>query len=327
MATGTDENGEEMQRLQNFYERGRRDTIKSIATGSNHDWLMQNIRFGVQNAERVWLKNGTRRTDAQLEMMLKDLWWRTIEAAKLYPADDEGRQYKLVAWIAGAKARPPVASAQQDPYISDNGKTMWKDLPFFQGALESAWADRARLSKDEWQNLNALVSRLAVVTGMDLMGLGLETIREVLEESRSAFSTTHEDHHKGRPVADGLPAAVFWLRHSHTFIETMTVVIERAVKDGVEPPSGCGGSVAPGELALAGGVSRGGLSLARQRFWRTRLLEIGRERGDRDEVDGSSTPEIAHEWAKKLGTWNLSWPSELRDVPGWEEPIKYQDSI
>lgn len=143
---------------------------------------------------------------------------------------------------------------------------MWKDLPFFRGALESAWADRTRLSKEEWRNLNAFVSRLVAITGIDLMALGLQTIREALEEPRPTFAASHEGQHQGRSVADLLPAAIFWLKHSHLFMQTMTVVIERAVKDGVEPPPDFGSDVAPGELALADGVSRGGLSLARRRF-------------------------------------------------------------
>ncbi|KAI4721062.1 hypothetical protein E4T48_02720 [Aureobasidium sp. EXF-10727] len=266
---------------------------------------------------------GMLKSDIYLEIELKDLWWKTIEAAKRIPVDDEGRQYRLVAWIAGAKSRPPVPSSQQDPYVADGGKVLWKDLPFFQGALESAWADRASLSTAEWINLNAFVSRLMQVTGMDLMSLGLETIRETLEEERHLFSTAGEDQHAGRCITDLLPATLLWLRCSHGFMKTMTVVIERTIKDGVSPPSGCGSGVMPGELATASGVSRGGLSLARRRFWRLRLLEIGQtESGGGGNND--TTVADACEWAKRIGTWNLDWPSELRDVPGWEEAIRYR---
>ncbi|CAD0109161.1 unnamed protein product [Aureobasidium uvarum] len=324
MTTNTTENAAERQRLEGFFSASRQGILDSIRRDPTNDGgLMQNIQFAIQYPQDILLRNGMRKSDMYLEIELKDLWWKTIEAAKFYPADDEGRQYRLIAWIAGARGRPPVSSTQQDTYVADGGKILWKDLPFFQEALESAWADRASLSKVEWTNLNAFVSRLMQVTGMDLMSFGLETIREALEEGRPLFMMAGEGQQGERCIADLLPATLLWLRHSHGFMKIMTVVVERAIKEGLERPSGCGGNVMPGELAVASEVSRGGLSLARRRFWRLRLLEIGQMEGGA-EGNNDATVADACEWAKRIGTWNLDWPAELKDVPGWEEAIRYR---
>lgn len=125
MTTNTTEDADQRQRLERFFSVSRQSILDSIARDTIKDGgLMQNIQSGVQYPWDVFLKHGTKRSDAQLEMQLKDLWWKTIEAAKLYPAEDEGRQYKLVAWIAGAKTRSPVPSSQQDPYVADGGKVL-----------------------------------------------------------------------------------------------------------------------------------------------------------------------------------------------------------
>ncbi|KAI5255235.1 hypothetical protein E4T42_01881 [Aureobasidium subglaciale] len=244
------------QQKKSFYQRSRQATLDSIASDTNYDWLFQNIRFFLEYPQQVYLQHGSIRTDDELEQQLKLLWFKTIEAAKVFAADDEARQYKLVAWIAAARARENVQSTTQDPFEADGGKVMWRDLPFFKVALEEAWGGRASLSKDAWTNLNAFVSRLAAVTGMDLMRFGLETIREALEEERPIYPTGDGGDIGQKSVADLLPAALLWLKHTHSFMSTRLPPIERAVKDGVEPPSGCGESVAPGDLATADGVSR-----------------------------------------------------------------------
>ncbi|KAI5243396.1 hypothetical protein E4T43_04157 [Aureobasidium subglaciale] len=306
------------QQKKSFYQRSRQATLDSIASDTNYDWLFQNIRFFLEYPQQVYLLHELIRTDEELEQQLQLLWFKTIEAAKVFAADDEARQYKLVAWIAAARARENVQSTTQKPFVADGGKVMWRDLPFFEVALEEAWGGRASLSKDAWTNLNAFVSRLAAVTGMDLMRFGLETIREALEEERPIFPTGDGGDTGEKSVADLLPAALLWLKHTHSFMSTRLPPIERAVKDGVEPPSGCGESVTPGDLATADGVSRNGMSLTRQTFWRRRLFEIGECSGDQD-----PTAKDAHDFAKRMGTWPLHWPSDLRNVPGYEEPVKY----
>ncbi|KAI5204553.1 hypothetical protein E4T39_03571 [Aureobasidium subglaciale] len=311
---------EPQQQKKSFYEHDRQATLDSIASDTNYDWLFQNVRFFLEYPEQVYLRHGLIRTDHELEQQLKLLWFKTIEAAKVFAADDEGRQYKLVAWIAAARARENVQSTSQNPFVTDGGKVMWKDLPFFEVALEEAWVERASLSKDAWTNLNAFVSRLAAVTGMDLMRFGLETIREALEEELIG-PDSDGGKTKNKSVADFLPAALLWLKHGHSFMSTRLPLIEQAVKDGAQPPSGCGEGVAPGELAIADGVSRDGLSLARQSFWRRRLFEIGKSTEDQDR-----TARDAHDFAKRIGTWPLTWPSDLQDVPGYEEPVKYDAS-
>lgn len=191
---------------------------------------MQNIEFGTQDPDHVMLKFGRRRFNEELKLSLEDLWWRTIEAAKLFPADDEARQWRLVAWIAGAKARGDVPSLQEDPYAADGGKTLWKDLPFFQGALERAWADRSKLSISEWHNLNAFVARLVAVTGMDLIHLGLETIREALEVELPIFSTG-EDQLTARSVSELLPAAICWFKFPSVLLRVMIHATGRAATE------------------------------------------------------------------------------------------------
>ena len=78
---------------------------------------------------------------------------------------------------------------------------------------------------------------------------------------------------------------------------------------------------------MAGGVTRDGLSLARQRFWRHRLIEIGQQSTQAsggNEGERDTTAETAHEWSRRMATWTLNWPIDMKDVPGYEEPIEYK---
>ncbi|KEQ87302.1 hypothetical protein M438DRAFT_372820 [Aureobasidium pullulans EXF-150] len=321
------EQASEVQRRQEKSEQARQRFLDSIARSTDYDWIMQNIRFGIEYPQQVYLQHGMKRTDEQLESQLKQTWWKTVEAAKLYPADDDGRQYKLIAWVAGARARGTVPSTTQDAYVADGGKVLWKDLPFFEGALENAWADEANLSKEKWTNLNAFASGLAQVTGMDLMQFGLQTIKATLEEPRLVSSGNVKSQAGHKSVADLLPAAIFWLGRSYSFFKVMLPIIERAVNEGKHPPTGCGSGIVPGELALAGGVTRDGLSLARQRFWRHRLIEIGQQptqASGGNEGERDTTAETALEWSRRMATWTLNWPIDMKDVPGYEEPIEYK---
>ncbi|THW59964.1 hypothetical protein D6D19_10172 [Aureobasidium pullulans] len=299
------EQGSEVQRRHEKAKLARQRFLDSIARSTDYDWIMQNIRFGIEYPQQVYLQHGMKRTDEQLESQLKQTWWKTVEAAKLYPADDDGRQYKLIAWVAGARARGTVPSTTQDAYVADAGKVLWKDLPFFEDALENAWADEANLSKEKWTSLNAFASGLAQVTGMDLMQFGLQTIKATLKN------------------LDLCLQAILKVK----LVIIMLPITERAIKEGKHPPTGCGSGIAPGELALAGGVTRDGLSLARQHFWRHRLIEIGQQPtqpGSGNEGDRDTTAETAHEWSRRMATWNLHWPIDMKDVPGYEEPIEYK---
>ncbi|WP_189082503.1 DUF3632 domain-containing protein [Mangrovihabitans endophyticus] len=177
------------------------------------------------------------------------VWDRVVHAAT--DGDDTARD-RLVALLVGVRDR--------DAATRDGG-LRWAELPLLGAVMREAWNWGSPPDGDRqtWVNLNAFAARLTAV-GIDCSTYAVWTLRAALEEP-------------GDP--DQLAAAVAWFRHCGPVLRN---ACEASTVPG-RPPT-----VRPGRLAVEGGVTGDGFTLARWRFWHRRWETLASSGGPHAET-------------------------------------------
>lgn len=132
------------------------------------------------------------------EMLLWDLWYSILHAAKRIPYTDDARHEKLVGLVRAFKARPnppppvPMTIPLKREWIWESGK-LWTDLTVLGISVAEVSNDSPGCGAGwlwpelrAWENVNAFLARLTASHLMTFQSLGLWALTDATERSLSA---------------------------------------------------------------------------------------------------------------------------------------------
>jgi len=154
-----------------------------------------------------------------------------------------------------------INGAQNTVITQTSDGNIWTDLPFLVKGFHAAWADSNKLSVEHRKNLSSFLARLVAIgiCNNALAGCALMAFRDALE-TPIPLETSHSN--SGRTLEDLLPALHMWL----LFAPDKLIRLSEEKFDLQNPETAL-----PGKLALDAGITEGGFSPPRWRFWKTRL--------------------------------------------------------
>ncbi|EEU43555.1 uncharacterized protein NECHADRAFT_82950 [Fusarium vanettenii 77-13-4] len=132
------------------------------------------------------------------EMLLWDLWYSILHAAKRIPYTNDSRHEKLVELVRAFKARPnppppvPMTIPLKREWIWESGK-LWTDLTVLGISVAEVSNDSPGCGAGwlwpelrAWENVNAFLARLTASHLMTFQSLGLWALKDATERSPSA---------------------------------------------------------------------------------------------------------------------------------------------
>lgn len=206
-----------------FHQDARKNTFAGLMDGSESaHHLCSHVSFLTTKIPENVLRYGWDPKGDDTTEELKALWWYTITAAKHLDADDESGHWKIIAYVAGAKAMGTICMPSKDggsiPIETHDG-ILYEDMPYFDKALREAWSQGPQsIGHPAWRNLNAFASKLNSTGAYDLVDFAIWTFRDALETNSPAG---REGNDSSASVRDRLPAVHAWLLHSHFYFTRM----------------------------------------------------------------------------------------------------------
>ena len=193
-----------------------------------------------------------------IEAMLWTAWQPVILAAG---ASCGTTQDRLVDLLTGIRDQGVLTRDQgRQECVVWGGLKVFADLPLFGAQMREVWdigADPPG-SRDVWVNMNAFAARLTAA-GIDFSLYAIWTLRDCLEEQCPVGSSD-------------LGAVVPWFRHCGE-------VLARLARERGALGQGDAGPARLGKLCTDSGMTRGGFTLERLEFWRTRLADLANGTG------------------------------------------------
>lgn len=147
----------------------------------------------------------------------------------------------------------------------------WAELPFLAQSLHDHWVqESAGLTAEQQESLAVMTAKLCG-TGMQPAQLGVCALW--------LFKETFEKEQEASSIAALLLACRAWIRYAkHVLMKLAAANVDIVSSDAFRFDQA---STAPGELALAAGIKRGGFHVERWLFWRKRLADMAKSEDEK----------------------------------------------
>lgn len=189
-----------------------------------------------------------------VESILWAAWTALIAAAEASADAAQTRLVELVSKVSGQEV-PARADGRRDCRVW--GLQVYSDLPVFGAQMREEWDVTffGMVGPDAWANLNAFAARLTLAD-VDFCLYALWTLRDYLEEEQAASS------------AD-LAVVAQWFTICGPLLASLSAS-EYAMPE-------WGASARVGQFFAQQGITEGGFSPQRWKFWRSRLEAYAKE--------------------------------------------------
>lgn len=247
------------------------DNECNSVSSKGEDTLWQTAASFVTSMSHRWTQTDSRNSIELFEIDCHDLWYIFTQAAKqidaTHPAQD-----RLVAQVLYARQLGTLQRLADDQVAQTSDGTIWKDLPYLARHLKDSWMASSSLSICCRQNLAAFIARLVGlgVLSNKLSICALWVFREALEVRTSG------DNHLAseKRTSDLLSLIIIWLRYAgHQLVLQLE---PSAAHPATNPPNPVADAVSSTyELVAEAGIHDRGFSVARWKFWQSRLFLLG----------------------------------------------------